>query len=87
MRIAAISKALALMLSIGGGMTLIVLKPVTAEAQAPPSLAQVVALDECDPATFNAALGPGFCLNVNALRIGCPIARFVGVRRCWHTES
>ncbi len=38
MRIAAISKALALMLSIGGGMTLIVLKPVTAEAQAPPSL-------------------------------------------------
>jgi plastocyanin len=30
----------------------------------PPSLAQVVALDECDPATFNAALGPDFCKNV-----------------------
>jgi hypothetical protein len=30
----------------------------------PPSLAQVVALDECDPATFNAALGPDFCRNV-----------------------
>jgi hypothetical protein len=29
-----------------------------------PSTAQVVALDECDPATFNAALGPDFCKNV-----------------------
>jgi hypothetical protein len=31
-----------------------------------PSPAQVVALDECDPATFNdpGAAGPGFCLNV-----------------------
>jgi plastocyanin len=26
--------------------------------------AQVVALDECDPTTFNAALGPDFCKNV-----------------------
>jgi len=32
--------------------------------QHPPRLAQVVALDECDPATFNAALGPDFCRNV-----------------------
>jgi plastocyanin len=30
----------------------------------PPGIAPVVALDECDPATFNAALGPGFCKNV-----------------------
>ncbi len=30
----------------------------------PPSLVQVVALDECDPTTFNAALGPDFCKNV-----------------------
>ena len=30
----------------------------------PPILAQVVALDECDPVTFNAALGPDFCRNV-----------------------
>jgi plastocyanin len=30
----------------------------------PPSLAQIVALDECDPGTFNAALGPDFCRNV-----------------------
>lgn len=28
------------------------------------NLAQVVALDECDPVTFNAALGPDFCHNV-----------------------
>src|SRR5262252_4969452 len=27
-------------------------------------IAQIVALDECDPATFNAALGPDFCKNV-----------------------
>lgn len=29
-----------------------------------PSLAQVVALDECDPVTFNAKLGPDFCKNI-----------------------
>jgi plastocyanin len=35
-------------------------------ALAQPSLAQVVALDECDPATFNdpSAAGPDFCKNV-----------------------
>jgi plastocyanin len=73
MRIAAVSKALAFMLSMWGGMALIVLKPATAEAQAPPSLAQVVALDECDPATFNAALGPGFCLNVTPFGSAVPL--------------
>ena len=30
----------------------------------PPRSVQVVALDECDPATFNAALGADFCKNV-----------------------
>jgi plastocyanin len=35
-----------------------------------PSLAQVVALDECDPATFNAALGPDFCKNVALAALG-----------------
>ncbi len=30
----------------------------------PPSVAQVVALDECDPATFNFVLGADFCKNV-----------------------
>ena len=35
------------------------------EELAPPSPSvQVVALDECDPTTFNAALGPDFCKNV-----------------------
>jgi plastocyanin len=28
------------------------------------SVAQVVALDECDPVTFNAVLGPDFCKNI-----------------------
>jgi plastocyanin len=30
----------------------------------PPAPAQVVVLDECDPVTFNAALGADFCKNV-----------------------
>jgi plastocyanin len=34
------------------------------EQESPPSVAQVVALDECDPGTFNAALGADFCKNV-----------------------
>src|SRR5438270_13946779 len=29
-----------------------------------PSVVQIVALDECDPITFNAALGSDFCRNV-----------------------
>jgi plastocyanin len=32
--------------------------------ETPPSIAQIVAVDECDPTTFNAALGPDFCKNV-----------------------
>lgn len=30
----------------------------------PATIAPIVALDECDPVTFNAALGPDFCKNV-----------------------
>jgi plastocyanin len=30
-----------------------------------PRVAQVVALDECDPVTFNASLGPDFCKNIS----------------------
>jgi len=30
-----------------------------------PPVAQVVALDECDPTTFNAALGADFCKNIS----------------------
>ena len=37
--------------------------PVLAQENTP-STVQVVALDECDPTTFNAALGPDFCKNV-----------------------
>jgi len=29
-----------------------------------PGIAQVVALDECDPTTFDAALGPDYCKNI-----------------------
>ena len=35
-----------------------------------PSVAQVVALDECDPVTFNAVLGPDFCKNVALAALG-----------------
>ena len=35
-----------------------------------PDVAQVVALDECDPATFNAVLGPDFCKNVALAALG-----------------
>src|SRR5918911_400751 len=40
---------------------------ITTYAAAPEkasSTAQIIALDECDPITFNAALGPDFCGNV-----------------------
>lgn len=30
----------------------------------PTQIAPIVALDECDPVTFNAALGPDFCRNI-----------------------
>ncbi len=33
-------------------------------------LTQIVALDECDPTTFNAALGPDFCRNVSLAPLG-----------------
>jgi hypothetical protein len=36
----------------------------------PPSVAQVVALDECDPSTFNAVIGPDFCKNVALAPLG-----------------
>jgi plastocyanin len=46
-------------------MFLILLGALQVMAQeAPPAAAQIVALDECDPVTFNAVLGPDFCHNV-----------------------
>jgi plastocyanin len=35
-----------------------------------PGVAQIVALDECDPTTFNAAAGPNFCKNVALAPLG-----------------
>src|SRR3954467_12397854 len=43
--------------------------PVLAQENTP-STVQVVALDECDPTTFNAALGPDFCKNVALAPLG-----------------
>jgi plastocyanin len=41
-------------------------KPPSAEekSQSPLTPVQIVALDECDPTTFNAKIGPDFCKNV-----------------------
>src|SRR5215470_10862909 len=41
-----------------------VLAQERAPEHAPTVPAQVVALDECDPTTFNAVIGPDFCKNV-----------------------
>ena len=43
------------------------------EEKAAPTPVQIVALDECDPTTFNAVLGPDFCKNV-ALAFVFPFA-------------
>lgn len=57
---------------LGGGMVTVAVA-MLALAQSTPNpdsgrrdakVAQVVALDECDPATFNAALGADFCKNI-----------------------
>jgi plastocyanin len=39
-------------------------------AQEKAPLAQIVALDECDPTTFNAMLGPDFCKNIALAPLG-----------------
>jgi plastocyanin len=38
--------------------------PGASAQEKPPSIVQVVALDECDPVTFDNALGPDFCKNI-----------------------
>jgi plastocyanin len=50
-------------------LTLIVATHTFAQER-PGAVAQVVALDECDPVTFNAALGPDFCRNVALAALG-----------------
>ncbi len=55
---------LAILILVAGSLTTVGGIPASAQGQA--GFAQVVALDECDPATFNAttAAGPDFCKNV-----------------------
>ena len=48
---------------LGAAVTLGFVPAAVAQGKTP-SVAQVVALDECDPHTFNKVLGPGFCHNV-----------------------
>jgi plastocyanin len=50
--------------------------------------AQVVALDECDPATFNAAdaAGPGFCKNV-ALGASTPFLTLLGLAQAGNPDK
>jgi hypothetical protein len=44
--------------------------PMAAAQVQQPAITQIVALDECDPATFNAALGADFCKNVALAALG-----------------
>ena len=57
----------ALMVSFG------LISPAPADEPVTSTPVQIVALDECDPATFNAAAGPDFCKNV-ALAYVAPFA-------------
>jgi len=54
---------------LGAAVTLGFVPTAVAQAKTP-SVAQVVALDECDPVTFNAVLGPDFCKNVALAALG-----------------
>src|SRR5206468_2826573 len=49
---------------VAGGLLFVAATERDERREERPSLAQIVALDECDPTTFNAVLGPGFCKNV-----------------------
>lgn len=69
----------ALTISFSPGVATIALaqnQPTRAKAEPAPAAAglaipaQVVALDECDPTTFNAVLGPSFCHNVALAALG-----------------
>ena len=59
--------AAALMLSLA------LTSPASADGGVAPGPVQIVALDECDPTTFNAVVGPDFCNNV-ALAFVAPFA-------------
>jgi plastocyanin len=53
---------------LAGGLMFVNVTNVLAQGKAAqasqPAVAQIVALDECDPTTFNAVIGPDFCKNV-----------------------
>jgi plastocyanin len=49
---------------LAGGLVFAAARPALAQEHEHQATAQVVALDECDPTTFNAALGPDFCKNI-----------------------
>lgn len=61
---------LAVLLTLGGATQ------AFAEDDVPP-IAQIVALDECEPKSFNDAFGPDFCHNVT-LGASTPLDKFVG---------
>ncbi len=56
-------KKVATLILLAGGVILVGATHASAQGNSP-GLAQVVALDECDPTTFNAFAGPDFCKNV-----------------------
>lgn len=58
-------KCLLGLLVLAGATHVLAQESGVAVTAAQTSFAQVVALDECDPTTFNAALGPDFCKNVS----------------------
>lgn len=52
-------KKVATLILLAGGVILVGATHASAQGNSP-GLAQVVALDECDPTTFNAFAGPDF---------------------------
>jgi plastocyanin len=54
---------------LGAAVTLGLVPAAVAQAKTP-AVAQVVALDECDPHSFNKVLGPDFCKNVALAALG-----------------
>jgi len=50
-------------------MTIAAAAPAMAQTNSS-NIAEVVALDECDPVTFNTVLGPDFCRNVSLAPLG-----------------
>jgi plastocyanin len=54
---------------LGAAVTLGFVPAAVAQAKTP-AVAQVVALDECDPHSFNKVLGPDFCKNVALAALG-----------------